>query len=142
MLLRRVVFPDFCEPCLPRFVFGMAVLATLLIAAPATHAACRSPKNICKHFDDCLQRTSDSNNKDADGIRAGVNARNGQIVLAGAKACARDLGREQQWDKWRRSLAVSCAMGHHEAGRWPWPCDASGDAGLLDAESISVTLHS
>jgi hypothetical protein len=46
------------------FVFGMVVLATLLIAAPAAHAACRSPKNICKHFDDCVQRTSDPNNKD------------------------------------------------------------------------------
>ena len=66
------------------FVFGVVVLATLLVAAPAAHAACRSPKNICKHFDDCLQRTSDPNNKDADGIRAGVKARNGQIVLAGA----------------------------------------------------------
>jgi len=48
---------------------GMVVLATLLIAVPAAHAACRSPKNICKHFADCLQRTSDPNNKDADGIR-------------------------------------------------------------------------
>src|SRR5262249_28525546 len=38
------------------FVFGMIVLATLLVAAPAAHAACRSPKNICKHVDDCLQR--------------------------------------------------------------------------------------
>jgi len=76
----------------------MAVLVTLLIAAPAAHAACRSPKNICKHFDDCLQRTSDSNNKDADGIRAGVKARNGQSVLAGAEARARDLGKKQQWD--------------------------------------------
>jgi demethoxyubiquinone hydroxylase (CLK1/Coq7/Cat5 family) len=74
MLLRRLAFPDFCEPCLPKFVFGMAVVATLLVAAPAAHAACESPKNICKHFDDCLQRTSDSNTKDADGIRAGVNA--------------------------------------------------------------------
>jgi hypothetical protein len=88
------------------FVFGM-VLATLLTAAPATHAACRSPKNICKHFDDCLQRTSDPNNKDADGIRAGVKARNGQIVLAGAEACARDLGRKQQWDKWARGVQNS-----------------------------------
>src|SRR5260370_24887150 len=79
------------------FVFGVVVLATLLIAAPAAHAACKSSKNVCKHFDDCLQRTSDPNNKDADGIRAGVKARNGQIVLAGA--CARDLGRKQQWDK-------------------------------------------
>jgi hypothetical protein len=84
-----------------KMLFGMVVLATLLIAAPAGHAVCRSPKNICKHFDDCLQRTSDPNNKDADGIRAGVKARNGQIVLAGAEACARDLGRKQQWDKWR-----------------------------------------
>jgi len=73
------------------FVFGMVVLATLLIAAPAAHAACRSPKNICKHFHDCLQRTSDSNNKDADGIRAGVKARNGQI--------------KQQWDKWARGCS-------------------------------------
>jgi hypothetical protein len=87
------------------FVFGMVVLATLLIAAPAAHAACRSPKNICKHFDDCLQRTSDPNNKDADGIRAGVKARNGQIVLASAEACARDLGRKQQWDKWARGCS-------------------------------------
>jgi hypothetical protein len=75
------------------------------VAAPAAYAACRSPKNICKHFDDCLQRTSDSNNKDADGIRAGVKARNGQIVLAGAEACARDLGRKQQWDKWARGCS-------------------------------------
>src|SRR5262249_24155004 len=44
---------------------------------------------ICKHFDDCLQRPADPNNKDADGIGAGVKARNGQIVLAGAEACAR-----------------------------------------------------
>ena len=87
------------------FVFGMVVLATLLIAAPAAHAACRSPKNICKHFHDCLQRTSDPNNKDADGIRAGVKARNGQIVLAGAEACARDLGKKQQWDKWARGCS-------------------------------------
>ena len=63
------------------FVFGMVVLASLLIAASVAHAACRSPKNICKHFDECLQRTSDPNSKDADGISAGVNARNGQIVL-------------------------------------------------------------
>ena len=49
------------------FVFGIAVLATALVAAPAAHAICKSPKNICKHFDDCLQRTSDPNTKDADG---------------------------------------------------------------------------
>jgi hypothetical protein len=74
------------------FVFGMVVLASLLIATPAAQTACRSPKNICKHFDDCLQRTPEPNNKDADGIRAGVKARNGRIVLAGAEACARHLG--------------------------------------------------
>ena len=88
------------------FVSGMVVLATLLIAAPAAHAACKSPKNICKHFDDCLQQTSDPNNKDVDDIRAGVKARNGQIVLAGAEACARDLGRKQQWNKWARGCSV------------------------------------
>jgi hypothetical protein len=82
------------------FVFGMVALATLLITVPAAHAVCRSPKNICKHLDDCMQRTSDPNNKDADGIRAGVKARNGQIVSAGAEACARNLGKKQQWDKW------------------------------------------
>jgi hypothetical protein len=88
------------------FVFGgMVVLAILLIAAPLAHAACRSPKNICKHLDDCLQRTSDPNNKDAEGIRAGVKARNGQSVLAGAEACARDLSRKQQWDKWARGCS-------------------------------------
>jgi hypothetical protein len=86
------------------FVFGIVVLATALVAAPAAHAICKSPKNICKHFDDCLQRTSDPN-KDADGIRAGVKARNGQIVLAGAEACARDLGKKQQWDKWARGCS-------------------------------------
>ena len=103
------------------FVSGMVVLATLLIAAPAAHAACRSPKNICKHFDDCLQRTSDSNTKDADGIRAGVKARNGQIVLAGAEACARDLGRKQQWDKWARGCSelefVQIARAELELGK-------------------------
>jgi hypothetical protein len=97
--LRRVAFPDSYEPCVPRFVFGMVVLATLVIAAPAAHAVCRSPKNICKLFDDCLQRTSGVNNKNADDIKAGVKARNGQMVLAGAEACARDLGKKQQWDK-------------------------------------------
>ena len=48
------------------WVFGIVVLATLPIAAPAALAVCASPKNICKHFDDCLHRTSDSNKKNAD----------------------------------------------------------------------------
>jgi hypothetical protein len=88
------------------FVFGLVILATLLIAAPAAHAVCKSPKNICEHFDDCLHRTSDPNNKDADDISAGVKARNGQIVSASAEACARDLGRKQQWDKWARGCSA------------------------------------
>ena len=103
------------------FVFGMVVLATLLIAAPVAHAACKSPKNICKHFDDCLQRTSDPNNKDADGIRAGVKARDGKRVLAGAEACARDLGRQKQWDGWVRGCSelefVTIAKVEMELGR-------------------------
>src|SRR6266478_5938375 len=83
----------------------MFVLATLLSSASAAHAAWKSPKNGCIHFADCLRRPSDPNNKDADGIRAGVKVRNGQIVLAGAEACARDLGRKQQWDKWARGCS-------------------------------------
>jgi hypothetical protein len=86
------------------FVFG-SILATLLITAPAAHATCRSPKNICKHFDDCLQQTSEPDNKNAEGIRAGVKSRNGQTVLASAEACARDLGKKQQWDKWARGCS-------------------------------------
>jgi hypothetical protein len=88
------------------FVFGIVVLATtLLIAGPAAHAICKSPKSICKHFDDCLQRTSGANNKNADAIRAGVKTRNGQMVLAAAEACARDLDRKQQLDKWARGCS-------------------------------------
>ena len=87
------------------FVFGVIVLAISLIAAPAAHAVCRSPKNICKHFNNCLQQASDHNNKDAEDIRVGVKSRNGQIVLAGAEACARDLGTKQQWDKWARACS-------------------------------------
>jgi hypothetical protein len=100
-------------------VFSSLVPATLI--APAAHAACKSPKNICKHFDDCLQRTSDPNNKDADGIRAGVKARDGKRVLAGAEACARDLGRQKQWDGWVRGCSelefVTIAKVEMELGR-------------------------
>jgi hypothetical protein len=85
-------------------VFCSFLLATL-IAAPSAHAVCRSPRNICKHIDDCLQRTSDPNNKDAERIREGVRTRNGKMVWAGAEACARDLGRKQQWDKWARGCS-------------------------------------
>jgi hypothetical protein len=42
-----------------------------------------STANICKHIDDCLQRT----NKDADQIKEGVRTRKGKMVGAGAEAC-------------------------------------------------------
>ena len=35
---------------------------------------------LCKHIDDCLQRTSDPGNKDAERIREGVRTRNGKMV--------------------------------------------------------------
>jgi len=99
--------------------FGGLVLATL-IAAPTAHAICRSPKNICKHIDDCLQRTSDPN-KDAERIREGVRTRNGKMVWAGAEACARDLGRKRQWDNWARECSdleyVSIAKVEMELGK-------------------------
>jgi hypothetical protein len=63
------------------YVFGSLVLTTL-IAAPAAHAVCRSPKNICKHIDDCLQRPD---NEDAERIKEGVRTRNGKMVWAGAE---------------------------------------------------------
>jgi hypothetical protein len=101
-------------------VFGSFLLATL-IAAPSAHAVCRSPKNICKHIDDCLQRTSDRNNKDAERIREGVRTRNGKMVWAGAEACARDLGRKRQWDNWARECSdleyVSIAKVEMEIGK-------------------------
>jgi hypothetical protein len=101
-------------------VFGSFLLAAL-IAAPAAHAVCRSPKNICKHIDDCLQRTSDPNNQDAERIREGVKTRNGKIVWAGAEACARDLGRKRQWDNWARGCSdvelVSIAKVEMEIGK-------------------------
>jgi hypothetical protein len=82
-------------------LFGSLILATL-ISTPAAYAVCTSPKNICKHIDHCLQRTSDSNNKDAEQIRGGVRARDGKMVLAGAEGCARNLGKKKQWDNWAR----------------------------------------
>ena len=97
-------------------VFGSIVLA-ILIAPPAAYAVCRSPKNICKHIDDCLQRT----NKDADQIKEGVRTRNGKMVWAGAEACARDLGRKRQWDGWARECSdleyVSIAKVEMELGK-------------------------
>jgi hypothetical protein len=49
--------------------FCLLVSLLILIAAPAAHAVCRSPKNICKHIGDCLLRTSERNNNDAVRIR-------------------------------------------------------------------------
>jgi hypothetical protein len=101
-------------------VFGSLLLASL-IAAPAAHAVCRSPKNICKHIDGCLQRTSEPTNKDAERIREGVRTRNGKMVLDGAEACARDLGRKRQWDNWARGCSdveyVSIAKVEMEIGK-------------------------
>jgi hypothetical protein len=94
------------------FVFGMVVLATL-VAASAAHAVCKSPKNICKHFD--------LTSKDADEIRAGLKARNGRVLLAGAEACARELGRKKEWDEWARGCSdidyVAIARAETELGR-------------------------
>ena len=101
-------------------LFGSLVLATL-IGTPTAHAVCTSPKNICKHIDDCLQRTSDPGNKDAERIREGVRTRNGKMVWAGAEACARDLGRKRQWDAWARECSdleyVSIAKVEMELGK-------------------------
>src|SRR5262245_34841466 len=89
--------------------------------------------NICKHLDDCLQRTSDPNNKDADGIRAGVKARNGQIVLAGADACARDLGRKLEWDKWALGVQNSSLS---KLLRWDWNLERSIATGIHNSEPL------
>ncbi len=101
-------------------LFGSLVLATL-IGTPTAHAVCTSPKNICKHIDDCLQRTSRPDNKDAERIRGGVRTRDGKMVLAGAEACARDLGRKKQWDDWVRECSdveyVSIAKVDMEIGK-------------------------
>jgi hypothetical protein len=97
-------------------VFGSIVLA-ILIVAPAAHAVCRSPKNICKHIDDCVHRA----NKDADQIKDGVRTRNGKMVWAGAEACARDLGKKGDWDNWSRGCSdreyVSIAKVEMELGK-------------------------
>src|SRR5919204_2632219 len=70
-----------------------SLLASLLLAtlmgAPPANAVCRSPKNICKHIDDCLH--SNSRKKDAEQIREGVRTRDGKMVFAGAEACSRDF---------------------------------------------------
>jgi hypothetical protein len=52
---------------------------------------------------DCLQ--AGPNNKDAERIREGVRTRDGKMVFAGAEACARDLGKKRQWDKWTRGCS-------------------------------------
>jgi hypothetical protein len=101
-------------------VFASLLLVTL-VAAPAAHAACRSPKNICKHINDCLHRGSEPNNKDADRIREGVTTRDGKMVWAGPEACARDLGRQRHWDHWSRGCSdveyVSIAKVEMELGK-------------------------
>jgi hypothetical protein len=76
------------------------LLAATLIAAPAAHAVCRSPKNVCKHISDCLDRKVDPGNNVVVQIRDGVKTHNGKMVRAGADACAVDLGIKREWDKW------------------------------------------
>ena len=85
-------------------LFGSLVLATL-IGTPTAHAVCTSPKNICKHVDDCLQRDSEASNRDAQQIKEGVKARNGKMVGTGLETCARSLGRKKQWDNWTRGCS-------------------------------------
>src|ERR671935_1051038 len=84
-----------------------SLLASLLLAtlmgAPPANAVCRSPKNICKHIDDCLH--SNSSKKDAEQIREGVRTRDGKMVFAGAEACSRDFGKKRQWDSWTRGCS-------------------------------------
>jgi hypothetical protein len=96
------------------------LLGSVLIAPPAA-AVCKSPKNICKHVDECLQRISDSASKAAEQIREGVRNRNGKTVWAGAEACARDLGTKRQWDDWTRQCSdleyVSIAKVEMEIGK-------------------------
>jgi hypothetical protein len=100
-------------------MFASLVLSTL--TAPPAAAVCKSPKKICKHIDECLQRSSNPNNKAAEQIREGVKSRNGKIVWAGAEACARDLGRKKQWDDWTRQCSdveyVSIAKVEMEIGK-------------------------
>jgi hypothetical protein len=122
------------------FAFGIVLLATL-IPASAAHAVCKGPKNICKHFDDCL-RTFDPNNNDADAIRAGVKARNGQLPLAGAEACACDLGRKKQWEEWARGCSdveyVSIARAEMELGRAY--CDRYSFPGVVEGYRLQYLL--
>ena len=84
------------------FLLVSLLLATLMGAPPA-NAVCRSPKNICKHIDDCLHSTS--SNKDAEQIREGVRTRDGKMVFAGAEACSRGFGKKRQWDSWTRGCS-------------------------------------
>ena len=101
--------------------FCLLLSLLILIAAPAAHAVCRSPKNICKHISDCLARTSEPNNNDAVRIREGVRTRNGKMVWAGADACAVDLKIKRQWDKWSGGCAdieyVTIAKAEIELGK-------------------------
>jgi hypothetical protein len=76
-------------PTLMAFLLACLLPPTLIV--PAAHAVCKSPKNVCKHISDCLDRTVDV-------VR--VKTRNGKMVWAGADACTVDLGIKKQWDKW------------------------------------------
>jgi hypothetical protein len=88
-----------------RFSLVFGIVLVTLAAAPGAYAICKSPKNICKHIDDCLQRASEADNKDAVQIKAGVKARNGKMTGVGLETCARDLGREKEWKIWTRGCS-------------------------------------
>jgi len=100
-------------------VLGSLVLAALIVA-PA-YGVCRSPRNICKHIDDCLQRAAEPNNDDAEQIKEGVQKRNGKTVWTALESCARNLGRKKQWDNWTRQCSdveyVSIAKVEMELGK-------------------------
>jgi hypothetical protein len=122
-------YPGWCAAtCGLRSLLLACLLICPLIAPPAAYAVCRSPKNICKHISNCLDRNVDPNNNVVIQIREGVRTHSGRIVRAAADLCAADLGLKREWDKWRldaRTLSTSqslkqksnmaqpCAIGIH-----------------------------
>jgi len=101
------------------FVLGCFLLPILIV--PAAHAVCRSPKSVCKHIGDCLNRNVDSDSNVAVRIKEGVSTRNGTMVRAGADSCAIVLKIKTQWDKWSGGCSdveyVTIAKAEIENGR-------------------------
>ena len=86
--------------CDVRSLLLACLLICPLIAPPVAYGVCRSPKNICKHISNCLDRKVDPNNNIVVQIRDGARTHNGRIVRAAADLCAADLGVKRDWDKW------------------------------------------